>query len=297
MGEAGSPGDGASPGDERSPTHAESLLDRIVAWAKAEPNVRALVLVGSRAGDEPPDGLADIDLRVYAKTTEPYTGDDEWLSELAPVWLCVRDEYRHADLVVPTRLVLFEGGIKVDFALYPAAALADHEDGGEPASRVLVDKDRVAPDVRRRPVDPAAPSEEEFARVVGEFWFEAYHVAKYLARGELWLAKARDWETKRFLLKMIEWHARAGRGWNLDTRHGGARMRSWAGGEVWADLHGAFSRFDAEDGWRGLSATTELFRRLARETAAILDVAYPEDVDRNISRFIEELERGAGHDR
>ena len=47
------------------------------------------------------------------------------------------------------------------------------------------------------------PAESEFRRVVEEFWLEAYHVAKYLARDELWLAKERDWATKRFLATMI----------------------------------------------------------------------------------------------
>lgn len=269
----------------------DSILDRIVAWANGESNVRALVLVGSRAGDEPTDEIADLDVQVYAETIEAYTGEEAWLSMFAPVWVCVRDEYRHGDLVVPTRLVVFEGGAKVDFALYPAEAASD-VDAGEPWRRILIDKDGVAPDSERGRTTPEPPREEEFVRIVEEFWFEAYHVAKYLARGELWLAKARDWETKRFLLKMIEWHAGAEQESGVDARPGGRLLHTWVQSYVWAGLDSAFSHFDADDSWRGLDATIELFRRLARETASALGTVYPDEVDRNISGFIADLASG-----
>lgn len=270
---------------------AEQILGNTVAWASAEPNVRGLVLVGSRAQNGLTDDLADIDVQVYARTAEPYTRDKFWLSVIGPVWVCVHDEYRHGDLVVPTRLVIFARGTKVDFAFYRAASMADVVRDAT-AYRVLLDKDNAATDVGHqawRAEPRGEPSEAEFVRVVREFWFEAYHVAKYLARGELWLAKSRDWATKEFLRIMIEWHARAERGWSLDTQYGGKHMPSWVSRDVWEDLHRAFAHFDAEDSWDSLFATTELFRRVAVDTAAALGLLYPEDVDQNISGFVLKL--------
>jgi len=61
------------------------------------------------------------------------------------------------------------------------------------AHRVLVDKDAAFAHEAVGPplVRPELPADAEFRRVVDEFWFEAYHVAKYLARDELWRTKLR----------------------------------------------------------------------------------------------------------
>lgn len=271
---------------------AETVLARIVEWAEDEPNVRALVLVGSRAAGADADDLADIDLRIYAKTTELLVEEDEWLSAFAPMWVCVRDEYHHEGLTVPTRLVVYEGGTKVDFALY-AAADADDIPSGMMTRRALVDKDGIAPASQPQLALGPPPSEEEYRRVVEEFWFEAYHVAKYLYRNELWQAKARDWEMKTFLLTMIEWHACAKRGWDINTKYRGKEMASWVDEDVWGAIHETFARFDAEDSWSALDATMGLFRRIGGEVGDALGTTYPDDVDRRISTFVADLEQSA----
>lgn len=80
---------------------------------------------------------------------------------------------------------------------------------------------------------------------------------------------------------MLEWHAQPG-----PPDDGGNLMRSWVGGVIWEDLHEVFAHFDSEDSWKALLVTTNLFRRVARETAETLGFVYPEDLDRNISGFI-----------
>jgi len=277
---------------------ADQVLGNVVAWARREPNIRSVVLVGSRARSQPPDDLADIDVQVYAERSEPYTRDDAWLSEIGQIWLCVRDEYPDGDIRVPTRLVIFAGGIKADFAFYPAGVVSNGISAGL-AHQVLLDKDGAARTHRARPVSreqSARPREAEFARIVQEFWFEAYHVAKYLARNELWLAKSRDWATKELLLTVIEWHDRTPHGRDDDTKCAGNQMRSWVSEDVWEELQRAFAGFGREESWGALLATAGLFRRLATETAATLGFAYPADVDSNITDFILGL-RGASRSR
>jgi len=267
---------------------ADKVLSSLVAWASKDANIRRLVLVGSRARSTPPDDLADIDVQLYAKTSERYTRDDAWLSEIGLAWLCVWDEYSDGDILVPTRLVLFAEGVKVDFAFYPAGVVSSGTQAGL-ARRVLLDKDGPAHEPRAKSVPLGRhrrPSEAEFCRAVEEFWFEAYHVAKYLARNELWLAKSRDWATKQFLLKVIEWHERPALAGDYDMYDAGKGMHLWVSDETWAELRRAFAGFDREEGWGALLATMDLFRRLATETAATLGFAYPTGVDRNVSEFI-----------
>ena len=60
-----------------------------------------------------------------------------------------------------------------------------------------------------------------------EFWFEAWHIPKYLKRNDLWVVKFRDWTMKQLLLRMLEWHAIATNGPALDISHIGVHMKDW----------------------------------------------------------------------
>ena len=85
---------------------------------------------------------------------------------------------------------------------------------------------------------------------------------------ELWTAKhCCDVYMKRLLLRMIEWHARATRGWDLDVYHDGRFLEQWADSRVVAELSHAFARYDRDDIGQALFASARLFRRIAEETA------------------------------
>ena len=276
-------------------TRADEFLSNVITWATRDACVRRLLLVGSRARTTPLDDLADFDLQVYVETNERYTQDQDWLSAIGRIWVCVPDEYSDGDIQVPTRLVIFDGGMKVDFAFYPVGHVSTGVSAGLPY-RILLDKDlaggphgTTSVQWKQRPV----PNELAFRRLVEEFWFEAYHVAKYLARKELWLAKSRDWATKRFLLTMIDWHEQIARGRVHEVNCVG--QRSCVSPDTWEALYRTFGAFEREESWRAALATMSLFRRLAAEVAATARFTYPTDVDRNISEFILRL-RDAGQD-
>jgi aminoglycoside 6-adenylyltransferase len=250
-------------------------------------------LSGSYAQARPTaDELSDLDIALYVTDIKPLAESDGWMNEIAGVWMYLPlfdDDGHH------TRLVIFEGGRKVDFMLLPASTLeaAVQE---QPLSdvfargyKVLVDKDGLAaklPSPTYRAPSEAKPSQEEFTALVEEFWFEAYHVAKYIARDDLWAVKFRDWTTKELLLKMIEWYEKSTHGWNYDTWHIGVRMKRWAEPEIWERLHETFAHFEGEDSSHALRATMALFRELAEKTATRLGYRYPAGVDKNLSGYV-----------
>lgn len=256
-----------------------ALLRKIIGWAESDPDIRRLLLVGSRAREANPDELADVDVQVYSQRPDRFTDDQRWLSDLGDVAVCVRDEYADGIVRVPTRLVVFTTGAKIDFAFYPAGALSTGIRAGLPY-RTLVDKDPGDPAASaigmRRAVAP--PDATEFRRVVDEFWFEAYHVAKYGARGEMWLAAERDWATNQFLLRMICWHERYVRGRIIDQDDEG--KRATMADDTWQGLQRSLADFDSR---------MDLFRRLATETAPALGFTYPADVDSRLSALIESI--------
>ena len=243
----------------------------------------------------PVNAGSDLDIEIFAQTPNTYADSDSWMSEVGDVWLYLPLE---TDDGYPTRLVIFAGGAKVDFTLYPMEVLNERTrtrilpELYERGYQVLLDKDGLASQLPRPSSTPPSmkpPSEHEFTALVEEFWFEAYHVAKYLRRQDLWAAKFRDWGVKELLLKMIEWYEKALHGWDYDTWHLGVRMQEWVAPQVWQDLTEAFAHFDAPDSWRALEATMNLFRRLAKEASGRLGYRYPQEVDDHLSGYIATL--------
>jgi aminoglycoside 6-adenylyltransferase len=272
----------------------ENLLQQIVAWAEAETSIRAVILTGSFGRDAGHDEFSDLDIELYSTHPKQFSDQDEWMRELGEVWMY---EPLHNDQGYPTRLVIFDGGKKVDFTLARVEALDEIATAGlsdlhQRGYKVLVDKDARAsslPAPRHVPNPVRKPTEAEFKSTVEEFWFEAYHVAKYLRRDDLWAVKIRDWTTKELLLRIIEWHEKVRHGWDYDTRHLGIGIRHWADPQIIKRLDAVFGRFDASESKQALERSMELFRELARKTAAGLKYEYPEDVDRRLSKYISDV--------
>jgi aminoglycoside 6-adenylyltransferase len=271
----------------------DALLARIVAWARADANVLALVLTGSRArGDGSVDEFSDFDLEIIAEMPEALIRDDAWLRGFGRVWVCLPTIKgpRHE-----TRLIFYEGGYKVDFSLCGVERVREMADAGalddlyQRGYRALVDKPGMTADLPasagQSPVKPL-PGQAEFSAAVEEFWFEAAHIPRYLLRDDLWVVKFRDWTMKSLLLKMLEWHAIARSQQPVDVWHIGVHMQSWVDAATWAELHAIFSRFDVQASWHDLLATTQLFRRLTTEAASLSGLTYPATADASISGYL-----------
>lgn len=275
-------------------TDAGALLATIVEWARAEANVLALVMTGSRArADGHVDEFSDFDLELIANSPEELVRDDAWLRGFGRVLVylpTIIKGPRHE-----TRLVFYEGGCKVDFSLCGVERIREMADTGalddlyERGYRVLIDKQGTTTNLPAPtgafPIKPL-PGQAEFSALVEEFWFEAAHIPRYLLRDELWVVKFRDWTMKTLVLRMLEWRAVARNQQPVDVWHIGVHMKEWADADTWAEIHGVFSAYDARSSWDGLLATTRLFRRLAMETATAAGLVYPAAVDDAVWQYV-----------
>ncbi len=271
----------------------EELLEKIVVWANAEDAIRAMIIEGSRARhDQTVDRFSDYDLNLYVTDVAHYTSNDVWIEQISSVWAMEKEADPDG---IASRLVLFQGGYDIDFKLVPVSML--HEfvrqqtlpDDYHRGYKVVLDKDGLASRLPRpsyKAVPKKKPSEEEFLYAVNVFWFELFHLVKYLHRNELWCVKGRDAGIKRRLLQMIEWNAQAQHHWDYDTWIVGKYMQLWAEPEIWQAFGEIFARFDKEDSWRAACALMPLYRRLAGETARQLSYSYPYEMDKAISEFI-----------
>lgn len=278
----------------------EQLEASLVTWARSRPDLLAIIVVGSRARvDHSADEWSDLDLVLFTTNPRAYVSQADWREQLGPVWLSLLNETGRGD---PEWLVLFAGGLKVDFVVAALPA-----DAGSSLSvqqmleaspyqlifrrgvRVLYDRAAgQVPLILAAPAgaSPAHPTPGEFLTTVSQALLAAIRVAKLLRRGELWGAKQQcDCDLKQCLLTMLEWHARATKGRETDTWHEGRFLEEWADPRAVAALPDTFAAYYREDLWRALFATLDLFRWLARETAERLDYSFPADVDSSVTEW------------
>ena len=269
-------------------------LDSIIRWARREDAIRAVVITGSLArADGSVDEYSDLDAQIITKDIERLTRDDSWLDRLGEVWIRFP---LHED--APYRLVWFAGGSKVDFqfvhidniiAMRESGALSDEYQRGY---QVALDKDGLYADLPPSPrlfPQPLSPSQGDVEAVINEFWFEAIHVAQFIRRREFWVAKYRDWTMKQDLLRLMEWHARATGGGDVNTWLLGKRIQQWADADGAEAIERIWPRWDAADMWRALLVQLELFRRLSCELIAALEISYSEAKYVAIEQYIRRL--------
>jgi aminoglycoside 6-adenylyltransferase len=224
---------------------------------------------------------------VYATEPAALLHDRSWTGEIGRVLVQMPPKGRERAWRLPTRLVLYEDGTKIDFTIQSLTALREARlprelDNGY---RVLADKDRAAAELP--PASGTAyvlrrPDQDEFTAVVEEFWWETTYVVKNLSRGELLPAKfSFDCVLRLDLLRrMLEWRAALDRGWAYSP---GVMGRGLKG------LEDTFAGADIGDNRRALWRTIEMFRAAATTVARQLALEYPHELDAKMTRYLESL--------
>jgi aminoglycoside 6-adenylyltransferase len=276
----------------------DALMERICAWTEECPEVRAAIIIGSRARtDRPADAWSDLDLVLIVPDPDFILARTDWLDAIAPHWLTFLEPTATGDGT--ERRVLFEGGLDVDFIPISLEALQQILAQGWPeyavstirrGMRLIVDKEGFADRLPRLPAETqtvTAPSQAEFDQLVHNFLYKVVWAAKKLRRGELWTAQScLDSHMNWRLLRMIAWHAQATQGLHLDTWHNGRFLEQWADPRALEGLREAFAYYDEADVKRALRAMLTLFRWLAQETGERWGYAYPNEADARVTEWL-----------
>ncbi|MEO8211145.1 MAG: aminoglycoside 6-adenylyltransferase [bacterium] len=276
--------------------HSENL-NKIIQWAEDKENIRALIITGSLASKGKRDILSDYDIALFGNRFE-FIGNDEWLTEIADFLICVHDEFDFLGYQIPTRLTIFDENFKADFSFHPleilkklssAAVLPDAYNIG---CKVLIDKDNA---LSKMPVPTfegfkiKKPDPSEFKNNINEFWFEVYHVGKYLYRNDLWTAKLRDAAVKEKLLQMIGWNHASKCNWSFGPKNLGKGMKDWIDNSLWDEFNFCFGKFEKNDSLNALKNTIKLYRKITIETAKYLGYDYNFKLDESITKFVDTI--------
>ncbi|MBM2822440.1 MAG: hypothetical protein HW413_1186 [Thermoleophilia bacterium] len=267
--------------DERRLANVNTRMDLIEAavaeWARERGDVRAAIVVGSRArADTPADRWSDLDIILIVDDPEPYARSAAWVSEFGTPALTFLEE---TPLGQRERRVLYETGEDVDLPLFPLSALERLEQSSNAAAllargyRLLVDEigleERLRSLVASTPA-PTHPTQADFEQLAADFWYHALWTAKKLRRGEVFTAiDCLDGYMKARLVTLLEWHARAVDP-SVDTWHAGRFLERWADPGALSALEKAFAHYDVRDVARALWETIDLFQGLEEETASRL---------------------------
>ena len=79
-------------------------------------------MVGSLAGQGKKDHLSDLDISIFGSHFD-FISDDAWLDAIAPNIVCIHEQFQWDDFIIPTRLTIFDKGVKVDFSFHPISLL------------------------------------------------------------------------------------------------------------------------------------------------------------------------------
>lgn len=277
-------------------TQAEPLIKSIKNWAEDQDDIRAVILLGSYASKKKTDPLSDVDLFLFTHHPERYLEDETWSDALAPVWLTLTQHEENAF----QRTVIYDEGLMVEFSFFPGATLKEFQQSLppelEPGYKVLVDKDkqaRLLPKPVRKNIPPTRPAPAELHHTIAAFWKDAYLLAKYLRRDDLWRAKHYDWALKQHLLQVMSWHALICRRQDDFTDYQGKHIKEWADPDAYLTLMGAFGRFYPADSWRALDETIKIFRALSCEVAQALGTDSRNELAEKFSAWINSLKNQA----
>lgn len=277
----------------------------LAQWAETEDSVRGLTLVGSRASStQSVDALCDYDVMLFLGHASTLLESDAWLERFGPILVMLHERYDLLGHTVPTRLVQYQNGVRIDFSLCSLDLLEQITDGRplpellDGGYRVFVDKDgrlsRLPPPTGRgHRVEP--PSEEEYGRVVNEFWWESLYVAKNLARGELLPARYSGERVLRFecLLPMLEWYAQCRSDGEARLGPHGRGLTRFLGKEDRRLLDRTYMGAAMTDNWEALFALASLFERAARRVGEELGYAYPTALGQGVHDFLRQVQAGA----
>lgn len=271
------------------------LISKFVNWTTQCDDIRAAVIVGSRARvNEPADEWADLDITIFSTIPEKYLDSTDWLNNMGNYWITFIED--DALGLTKERRVLYEGGLDVDFVFYPDNVI-DHLFKNPEVNRiiargirVLIDKDNKfgqLNELRSSEKTKFVISEDDLLNSINEFWFHAVRAAKKVLRGELWIAKSTiDSYMKNSMLNLVEIHAKVNNGMDYDTWHNGRFLEKWADQRIIEGLKNSFSYYDKKDIERALIETMNLYRWIAKETCKDLNISYPNIADEKATEWI-----------
>jgi aminoglycoside 6-adenylyltransferase len=246
-----------------------SELERAAAgWAAARADVRALLIVGSRArADTPADEFSDHDFVVVVDDERPYVESSAWVEEIGPSLLSFLEDTATGGML--ERRVLFADGEDADFTLMRVDWLG--EVFARPDVRSVVARGvRVLHDegvVGELTGEPQPRGEGDLEQLAHEFWYRAILTLRKLRRGEVHVAtQSCNCALRSMLRRALELEATAA---GRDAWHEGRFFERWARPEWRERMAATVAREEPASVGAAVRAACELFTDVCTELGPV----------------------------
>lgn len=277
----------------------QEMFDLILAVARGDARVRAVLMNGSRANPNAPrDFFQDFDIVYIVTDVDSYKRTPDWIRCFGELMILQLPD----DMGDPQPndwggygyLMQFMDGNRIDLGLFPLANVSKMEEDSQ--SILLLDKDRLFPHVpptSDKDYLPKPPTAKQYFDCCNEFWWVSPYVAKGLWRRELPYAKQfGEIYVREQLIKMLEWAVGVQTGFVISPGKLGKYFEKQLPESWWMLLLATYSDGSYEHTWDALFKMTELFRLAAREVAQHFGYDYLQGEDERVSahmRYVRNL--------
>ncbi len=274
----------------------EEMLELILNVAKEDPDIRAVLMSGSRANkDCPADKYQDFDIVYFVKDVQPYWDNMAWIEEKFGKPMLVQKP-ESIELIPPDRdgnyayLMIFEDGNRIDLQF----TASPYVDDGEPVV-LLLDKDGTFPDIKVQEDFwyVRKPSQKYFADCCNEFHWCLNNVTKGIARDELSYAMKQLNECVRdMLVIMLQWYVGTRHDFQVSPGKEGKYFKKYLPEELYERFRKTYSDADYEHMWEAAFEMLYLFGDVARDVAVKLGFAYDEEEEQGIEKYMKMVRSG-----
>ena len=274
----------------------DGIIQNFIGYANQSENIRAAMIVGSRARKETPaDDYSDLDLVIFAKNPERLLYETDWLSEIGEYHITFIEDQANGN--GKERRVMFYDALDVDFPILPIVDINEMLKDKSTMKiimngvKILLDKDDILTGIDRlhlekEPEKTPELSETEFDNMMNDFWYHCIWSTKKLLRGEYWTAKmCVDRYMKNILLRMIEvYSAEDGK----EIWYNGRFIEHWTKPEIIKLLDDCFAHYNKKDILHALKGTMNLFSVISRKNAQKLNYEYPQKAEDFVHDWMKE---------
>ena len=234
-------------------------INQIIDWAKANPNIQGVVVIGSQArGTQISDQWSDLDLMVLANDPQELVKENTWFHCFGNV-VCFFDE------IVPlhfsnwnwyVKRVLYTDNRDIDFSILPYhhldQVLSENMGILSKGYRVLYDasagqiETKICELLKTHEKEAAhPPTKKELDAVVSDLLFHVIWSFKKIKRGELWVAvNCINCYMKNLLLRIIEAHNVSANQRPNTLMYSGRFLEQRTDQEILAKLAFCFTRYN-----------------------------------------------------
>lgn len=272
----------------------QQMMDLILGTAQADPNIRTVVLEGSRASpNTSKDPFQDYDIIYGVSNLSPYRNNLDWIRRFGELMVLQMPDGMGSSPSVPYRftyLMQFLDGNRIDLNLYQLDHLKSHTFSRQ--SLVLLDKDSWLNLLPPGESDyfPSKPTEREFFDCCNEFWWVTPYVAKGLWRRDLGYARHMlDTILRSEALKMTTWYFGVKTDFKENPGKYGRRFSDRVEPELLKLLGASYDAGTIDETWRALESLCSLFGAAGSKVASHFQFHYLLQEDSNVTAYLRRI--------